>query len=178
MNGRVQTRVSYPLVEGDLVDIELVEEEPPSSLTPEKIPLDKVYEDDTILVINKPRDMVVHPAPGHVHGTVVHALLHEMGERLKQEFPEEPWRPGIVHRLDKDTSGLLITVKTRRAKALSRCLYTFSFPGVYSYTDHSSSRKTQRDDRASKRCRRREGSDHTLSCSRFQWTIKCSCFIP
>ncbi|QYC72161.1 RluA family pseudouridine synthase [Chlamydia suis] len=123
VNGRVQTRVSYPLVEGDLVDIELVEEEPPSSLTPEKIPLDKVYEDDMILVINKPRDMVVHPAPGHVHGTVVHALLHEMGERLKQEFPEEPWRPGIVHRLDKDTSGLLITVKTRRAKALYSGLF-------------------------------------------------------
>ncbi|AEJ77572.1 RluA family pseudouridine synthase [Chlamydia trachomatis] len=118
VNGRVYTRVSHPLSLGDVVEVELIEEEEPSSLIPEDIPLDKVYEDDMILVINKPRDMVVHPAPGHTQGTVVHALLHEIGERLKQEFPEEPWRPGIVHRLDKDTSGLLITVKTRRAKAL------------------------------------------------------------
>ncbi|KDU81021.1 pseudouridine synthase, RluA family protein [Chlamydia muridarum] len=124
VNGRVQTRASYLLSQGDLVDLELVEEETPSSLTPENIPLDKVYEDNMILVINKPRNMVVHPAPGHVQGTVVHALLHEIGERLKQEFPEEPWRPGIVHRLDKDTSGLLITVKTRRAKAVYSELFS------------------------------------------------------
>ncbi|MBQ8498846.1 RluA family pseudouridine synthase [Chlamydia sp.] len=118
VNGQVRTRVSYLLVPGDEVEVDLIEEEAPSSLLPEDIPLDKVYEDDMVLVINKPRNMVVHPAPGHLQGTVVHALLHEIGERLKQEFPEEPWRPGIVHRLDKDTSGLLITVKTRRAKAL------------------------------------------------------------
>ncbi|ANG66097.1 RluA family pseudouridine synthase [Chlamydia gallinacea] len=124
VNGRVQTKTSTQVVAGDSVVITLCEKEELLELTPEAIPLDKVYEDNQILVINKPRDMVVHPAPGHTHATVVHALLHEIGERLKQEFPEEPWRPGIIHRLDKDTSGLLITAKTRQAKAIYSELFS------------------------------------------------------
>ncbi len=118
VNGKIQTKVSFPVSSGDTVVMGIEEKETLLDLVPENIPLDKIYEDPCVLVINKPRGLVVHPAPGHFHGTVVHALLHEMGERLKQEFPEEPWRPGIVHRLDKDTSGLLITAKTRQAKAL------------------------------------------------------------
>ncbi|WP_041462186.1 RluA family pseudouridine synthase [Chlamydia caviae] len=118
VNEQIQTKVSTQLVPGDSVSIVIEEKEELLELLPEAIPLDKIYEDEEILVINKPRDMVVHPAPGHAKGTVVHALLHEIGERLKQEFPEEPWRPGIIHRLDKDTSGLLITAKTRQAKKI------------------------------------------------------------
>lgn len=116
VNGKLQTKVSYALVPGDTVSISIEPTEPPLELVPEAIPLNKVYEDGMILVIDKPPGMVVHPAPGHTSGTVVHALLHEIGERLKLEFLEEPWRPGIIHRLDKDTSGLLITAKTRLAK--------------------------------------------------------------
>ncbi|SPN73837.1 Ribosomal large subunit pseudouridine synthase D,23S rRNA pseudouridine synthase D,pseudouridine synthase, RluA family,RNA pseudouridylate synthase [Chlamydia serpentis] len=116
INGQTNTKVSTRVNFGDLITIDIQEKEEPLELIPEAIPLNKVYEDPMILVINKPRNMVVHPAPGHFHGTLVHALLNEIGERLKEEFPEEPWRPGIVHRLDKDTSGLIITAKTRQAK--------------------------------------------------------------
>lgn len=78
-------------------------------LTPEDIPLEIIYEDPFVLVVNKPVGMVVHPAPGHHSGTFVHALLHHCGLHL-EELDE--LRPGIVHRLDKDTSGLLIAAKT------------------------------------------------------------------
>lgn len=118
VNQVTQTKVSFLLKAGDQVTLQLQQQEEPLQLDPEPIPLKKIYEDDMVLIIDKPRDMVVHPAPGHYHGTVAHAILYEIGERLRQEFPEEPWRPGIVHRLDKDTSGLLITAKTRQAKAL------------------------------------------------------------
>lgn len=118
VNHIVRTKVSHPVKHGDLISVQLIEQEQMPQLQPEPIPLNKIYEDDSILIINKPRGMVVHPAPGHYCGTVVHAILYEVGERLHQEFPEEPWRPGIIHRLDKDTSGLLITAKTRQAKAL------------------------------------------------------------
>ncbi|AAD18858.1 ribosomal large subunit pseudouridine synthase A [Chlamydia pneumoniae TW-183] len=124
INGQINTRVATRLNCGDIVTIDIQEKEELLELLPEAIPLDKVYEDGMILVINKPRDMVVHPAPGHFHGTLVHALLHEIGERLKEEFPEEPWRPGIVHRLDKDTSGLIITAKTRQAKKVFSELFS------------------------------------------------------
>ena len=72
----------------------------------ENIPLDIVYEDDDLLIINKPSGMVVHPAPGHYSGTLVNALLYRYGDKIGTGF-----RPGIVHRLDKDTSGLMIVAK-------------------------------------------------------------------
>ena len=76
---------------------------------PENIPLDIVYEDDDLLVVNKPRNMVVHPAPGNHDGTLVNALLYHCGNSLSGI--NGVMRPGIVHRIDKDTSGLLIVAK-------------------------------------------------------------------
>ncbi|MGN0585627.1 MAG: RluA family pseudouridine synthase [Ruminococcus sp.] len=82
-------------------------------LIPENIPLDVVYEDDDLLVVNKPKGMVVHPAPGNYTGTLVHALLYHCGERLSGI--NGVIRPGIVHRIDKMTSGLLMVAKNDAA---------------------------------------------------------------
>lgn len=79
------------------------------------IPLDVVYEDDDVIVVNKPKGMVVHPAPGHADGTLVNALLHHCGDSLSGIGGEK--RPGIVHRIDKDTSGLIIAAKNDFAHA-------------------------------------------------------------
>ena len=84
---------------------------PEIDLTPESIDLEILYEDEHLIVINKPAGMVVHPAPGHHRGTFVNALLFH----CKQIDSDDPLRPGIVHRLDKDTSGILIAAKTRAA---------------------------------------------------------------
>jgi 23S rRNA pseudouridine1911/1915/1917 synthase len=84
----------------------------PTALRPEAIPLDIVYEDDDLLVVNKPAGLVVHPAPGHDAGTLVNALLHHCGA-LREVGGRE--RPGLVHRLDKETSGLLVVAKTEDA---------------------------------------------------------------
>ncbi len=81
---------------------------PEISLEAQDIPLEILYEDDHLLIINKPVGMVVHPAPGHPNGTFVNALLFH----CKWNVPENDLRPGIVHRLDKDTSGILIAAKT------------------------------------------------------------------
>ena len=78
-------------------------------LTAQDIPLDVVYEDDDLIVVNKPRGMVVHPAPGHPDGTLVNALLFHCGDSLSGVGGER--RPGIVHRIDKDSSGLIIAAK-------------------------------------------------------------------
>ena len=83
-------------------------------LVPEDIPLDIVYEDDQVLVVNKPQGMVVHPSPGHPNGTLVNALLaHTPLSEINGVF-----RPGIVHRIDKDTSGLLMIAKNAQAREL------------------------------------------------------------
>jgi 23S rRNA pseudouridine1911/1915/1917 synthase len=80
---------------------------------PENIPLDILYEDDALIVINKPAGMVVHPAPGNLEGTLVNALLYHCGDSLLGIGGVK--RPGIVHRLDKDTSGVMVAAKTERA---------------------------------------------------------------
>jgi len=85
----------------------------PANALPQNIELDIIYEDEHLLVINKPRDLVVHPAPGHADGTLVNALLHHCGNSLTGVGGV--LRPGIVHRLDKDTSGLLLAAKTQTA---------------------------------------------------------------
>jgi 23S rRNA pseudouridine1911/1915/1917 synthase len=83
--------------------------EAPPSLEPEELPLRIAYEDEHLLVVDKPAGIVVHPAPGHSTGTLVHGLLGRVGGG------EEPERPGIVHRLDRDTSGLLVVARTEDA---------------------------------------------------------------
>lgn len=85
-------------------------------LAPQNIPLDVVYEDEDLIVINKARGMVVHPAPGHPDGTLVNALLYHCGDSLSGIGGQR--RPGIVHRIDKDTSGLLIVAKNDFAHQL------------------------------------------------------------
>lgn len=105
VNGE-KVKPKYKLVVGDRV---VVQPEKPQKidLEPENIPLDIVYEDDDVIVVNKPQGMVVHPAPGHPNHTLVNALLyHSPLSTINGEF-----RPGIVHRIDKDTSGLLMIAK-------------------------------------------------------------------
>ena len=105
VNGQA-VKPKYKVHAGD--KISLVKPEPQSlELTPENIPLDIVYEDDDVIVVNKPQGMVVHPAPGHPDHTLVNALLyHSPLSTINGTF-----RPGIVHRIDKDTSGLLMVAK-------------------------------------------------------------------
>ena len=101
-----------------------------TALPPQDIPLDVVYEDDDVIVVNKPTGLVVHPAPGHPDGTLVNALLHHCGDSLSGIGGEK--RPGIVHRIDKDTSGLLIVAKNDFAHlALSAQLADRSLSRVY-----------------------------------------------
>lgn len=86
---------------------------PPSDLLPEAIPLDILFEDDHLIAINKAAGMVVHPAPGHPTGTLVNALLHYLGDDLERDPADT--RPGIVHRLDQGTTGVIVVAKHRKA---------------------------------------------------------------
>lgn len=106
-NGKILTK-SAKLSAGDEITVTLPEVRQ-LDLEPENIPLDIVYEDDDLLVVNKPKGMVVHPAPGNPDGTLVNALLYHCGSSLSGINGVA--RPGIVHRIDKDTSGLLIVAK-------------------------------------------------------------------
>jgi 23S rRNA pseudouridine1911/1915/1917 synthase len=98
---------------GDRVLVLTPPDPDPLDVAPEPIPLDVVFEDADLLVLNKPVGMVVHPAPGHTHGTLVNALLHHCRGSLSGIGGVA--RPGIVHRLDKDTSGLMVVAKSDRA---------------------------------------------------------------
>ena len=101
-----------------------------TALPPQDIPLDVVYEDDDVIVVNKPTGLVVHPAPGHPDGTLVNALLHHCGDSLSGIGGEK--RPGIVHRIDRDTSGLIIAAKNDSAHlALSAQLKDHSLSRTY-----------------------------------------------
>jgi len=114
---------------GDDYKVSFPEPQEPETAA-EKIPLDIVYEDGDVIVVNKPKGMVVHPAPGHPGGTLVNALLHHCGESLSGIGGEK--RPGIVHRIDKDTSGLIIAAKNDRAhRALAAQLKDHSLSRVY-----------------------------------------------
>ena len=108
VNGKV-AKPSHKLRNGDEIEVDLVA--PPADFfTPENIPLDIVYEDETLVVVNKPAGLVVHPAAGTPSGTLANALAYHF-----QQLPGTGVRPGIVHRLDRDTSGLLVVAKTDAA---------------------------------------------------------------
>lgn len=108
VNGIQISKSSYKLKEDD--EIELKVPEPlPLEILPEDIPLDIIYEDDDFLIVNKPKGMVVHPAPGHLTGTLVNAIIFHCKDKLSGI--NGILRPGIVHRIDKDTSGSLIICK-------------------------------------------------------------------
>lgn len=112
VNGKVCDRKKEQVVIGDRIVL-TVPETQPYELIPEDIPLDILYEDDQLLIVNKPAGMVVHPAPGHATGTLVHALLFHCGEQLTGVGGVQ--RPGIVHRLDKNTTGAMVVAKTEGA---------------------------------------------------------------
>lgn len=99
---------NYKITGKETVAVMLPEPEP-VDVVPQNIPLDVVFEDDDVIVVNKPKGLVVHPAPGHPDGTLVNALLYHCGDSLSGIGGE--LRPGIVHRIDRDTSGLIIAAK-------------------------------------------------------------------
>lgn len=128
VNG-VKMPKNYRLREGDTVDIDFPEPVPDRA-EPENIPLDIVYEDDYLLIVNKPKGMVVHPAAGNPTGTLVNALLYHCGTSLSGI--NGVIRPGIVHRIDKDTSGLLAVAKTDAAHvSLAEQISSHSFGRRY-----------------------------------------------
>ena len=138
VNGVTVTKVSTPVQPGDRIVCRVMRP-PPIEVVPEAIPLDVVYEDDTLLVVDKPAGMVVHPAYGHRSGTLINALLHHVGAgplaaddvedaddddvglataTAGPRYDGDPTvRPGLVHRLDKDTTGLMVVAKTDEAAA-------------------------------------------------------------
>jgi len=128
LNGKT-VKKNHKTTAGEVFEIELPEPEE-TDLVPQDIPLDIVYEDDDVILINKPRGMVVHPAPGHPDGTLVNALMYHCGDSLSGIGGVK--RPGIVHRIDMDTSGLLIVAKNDAAHAhLSDQLSDRSLSRVY-----------------------------------------------
>ncbi|MEM8690775.1 MAG: RluA family pseudouridine synthase [Pseudomonadota bacterium] len=112
VGGAIVVNPKAKVGEGARIDIQ-IDVASESHIGPEDIPLDVVYEDDALIVVNKPAGMVVHPAPGTPSGTLVNALLHHCGDDLSGVGGLK--RPGIVHRIDKDTSGLLVVAKSDKA---------------------------------------------------------------
>ena len=129
VNGK-RVKKSYLTAAGDQFLVEIPDPEPVLDLKPQNIPLDIIYEDADVIVVNKPVGLVVHPAPGHPDGTLVNALLFHCGDSLSGINGE--LRPGIVHRIDRDTSGLLIAAKHDQAHlALAEQLQDHSLARVY-----------------------------------------------
>ena len=124
---------------GMVIEVELPDPEP-IDVVPQNIPLDVVYEDNDVIVINKPVGLVVHPAPGHPDGTLVNALLYHCGDSLSGINGQ--LRPGIVHRIDRDTSGLIIVAKNDKAHlALAEQLQDHSLARVYEAVVHGNFRE-------------------------------------
>ena len=118
VNGK-KVKISQKVKAGDQIDIQW-EDNIPDNIDPEDLPLDIIYEDDNVTVVNKAQGMVTHPACGNWNGTLVNALLYHWGRQSIAQIKEgsdaeimERRRPGIVHRLDKETSGIIITAKNR-----------------------------------------------------------------
>ena len=112
VDGVVQSDVKAKVAEGQLVEITIPKAVATETLA-QNIPLDVIYEDTDLIVVNKPAGMVVHPAPGSPDQTLVNALLYHCADTLSGIGGER--RPGIVHRIDKDTSGLLVVAKNDQA---------------------------------------------------------------
>ncbi len=110
-NGK-DIKASYIVSEGDRIELEIPPLQVPE-IVPQDIPLDILYEDDDVLVVNKPKDMVVHPAAGHYEGTIVNAVMYHCRDNLSGI--NGVMRPGIVHRIDKDTTGSVIICKNDNA---------------------------------------------------------------
>lgn len=128
LNGRSVLK-SCSVSNGDSISV-VIPEPVELDIVPENIPIDIVYEDDDLLVVNKPKGMVVHPAPGNYNGTLVNALLYHCKGRLSSI--NGVIRPGIVHRIDKNTSGLLIVAKTDKAHTgLAEQIKNHSFTREY-----------------------------------------------
>ena len=136
----VARKASFTLRPGMRVEVDLPAREP-STLVPEAVPLTVLYEDETLVAIDKPPGMATHPAPGSRRGTVVHALLHHLGT-LAGVGPAD--RPGIVHRLDKDTSGVLLIAKTPEAlETLARQFRARTIEKRYTALVHGSVRSAR-----------------------------------
>ena len=105
-------KASYNVSEGDRIELEIPPLEVPE-IVPQDIPLDILYEDNDVLIVNKPKDMVVHPAAGHYEGTIVNAVMYHCKDNLSGI--NGVMRPGIVHRIDKDTTGSVIICKNDNA---------------------------------------------------------------
>lgn len=122
-------KANYRLSFGDRVEVTLPEAKEPD-IEPENIPLDILYEDQDIIMVNKPKQMVVHPAPGHYSGTLVNALMYHCGDELSGI--NGCMRPGIVHRIDMDTTGSLVVCKNDKAhQSLSEQLKKHSIRRIY-----------------------------------------------
>lgn len=111
VNGK-NVKSNYKLRKGDILEVEIPDPEP-LEIEAENIPLDIIYEDKDVVIVNKPQGMVVHPAPGHYSGTLVNALMYHCKDDLSGINGQ--MRPGIVHRIDKDTSGVLMIAKSDAA---------------------------------------------------------------
>lgn len=128
INGK-KTKSSYVIQPDDKIRVEMLTPKPPD-VEPEEIPLDIVHEDEHLIVVNKPPELVVHPAFGNWTGTMVNALLHHT-ENLS-EYQQDDLRPGIVHRIDKDTSGLLVVARDNEThKYLARQFSDHSIERTY-----------------------------------------------
>lgn len=112
VNGKEAYKPNYPVKQDEEIEI-ILSKPQPTHLKPQKIDLDIIHEDKDYLIINKPAGTVVHPAPGHNEKTLVNAILYHLKENLSNK--DDPIRPGIVHRLDKDTSGIIVIAKNDAA---------------------------------------------------------------
>lgn len=127
-------KANYRLSFGDRIEVTLPEVKEPD-IVPEDIPLDILYEDQDVILVNKPKQMVVHPAPGHYTGTLVNALMYHCGDELSGI--NGMMRPGIVHRIDMDTTGSLIICKNDMAhQSLSAQLKDHSINRIYKAIVH------------------------------------------
>jgi len=129
INGQ-PTKANYKVKPGDVITVMMEEPKRAFEVLPEDIPLDILYEDDYLLIVNKPAGMVVHPAHGNWSGTLVNALAYHFAQL--PELPGNSGRPGLVHRIDKDTSGILVIAKSEKAMThLAKQFFDHSISRTY-----------------------------------------------